>query len=91
MGKKRAPSVKIDSLGGACPRQAYGRIGELAFYVRERHGETTVRLGPPDPANPIGVKGDWYTYVNDLDEARVRQMVRRAYTQYPVARRGKRR
>lgn len=91
MPKKRAPRVKIDYLGGQCPQQAHGRIGELAFYVRERHGETTVRLGPPDLERSDGVKGDRWTHINELDAARVRKMVRTAYAQYRVEQRAKRR
>lgn len=36
--------IEIDSIGGACPTQAYGRIDGKPFYFRYRYGRWTIDI-----------------------------------------------
>ena len=46
----------VASIGGACPSQASGRLGDgRPFYFWARHGEWELEVGPPDG----DMDGDW--------------------------------
>lgn len=56
--------LKIERMGGICPFQAEGRVGEYEFYFRERGGWSSLKL---DRYNPVGFEIEWMAGKNTIE------------------------
>lgn len=50
------PAIRIETLGGNCPVQAEGFIGDAPFYFRARGGRWSIGIGGSD----VVMDPEWY-------------------------------
>jgi hypothetical protein len=57
---EREPKVEIDEIGGNCPVQAFGRIGDEKFYFRARGRTWTLCVGDDPVTDARWIYEEYY-------------------------------